>query len=230
MELFERAIALVKEGTLPVVLPLILCSIGIWVLIIERGFFLFDTALFFWWPPLRRKHRAIKQAVADRLDEYLEDPTEEKRLELLALCRRHRSVYHRFLSRVLRERAGANGATTDLMLAEASLIEELETEKGLGLLSTLSKVAPLLGLLGTVAGMIQTFQAMMYASTSDPRALSSGVSIALIATEVGLVVALPGVIAMSWLSRRAQVLQEEIRLVSMRLRQALVPTTKGGLA
>jgi biopolymer transport protein ExbB len=59
----------------------------------------------------------------------------------------------------------------------------------------------------------------MVAATSDPRALSSGISIALIATEVGLVVALPGVLGMSWLSRRAQVLEEEIHLASLRLRQ-----------
>lgn len=226
IELLKEAIAIIEEGTLPVILPLILCSIGIWVLIIERGFFLFDTTLYAFWPPLRRKRQEIKDAVGNCLNEYLEDPTEAKRRELIDLCRRHKSAYHRFLIRALTERTGSSAATTDLMLAEASLNQELEIEKGLGLLSTLSKVAPLLGLLGTVTGMIQTFQAMMFASTSDPRALSSGVSIALIATEVGLVVGLPGVIGMSWLSRRAQVLEEEIRLVSMRLRQVLVPTAK----
>ena len=83
----------------------------------------------------------------------------------------------------------------------------------------LSKLAPLLGLMGTVTGMIQTFRVMMFATASDPRALSSGISIALIATEVGLAVSLPGVIGSSWLHRRAQTLLEEISLVSMRLRQ-----------
>ena len=109
-------------------------------------------------------------------------------------------------------------ALKGLRLGEVALREEMRIVRGLSILSTLAKTAPLLGLFGTVTGMIQTFRVMMVASTSDPRALSSGISIALVATEVGLAVSLPGVIGSSWLHRRASVLLEEIRLLSMRLR------------
>jgi biopolymer transport protein ExbB len=88
----------------------------------------------------------------------------------------------------------------------------------MSLLSALARAAPLLGLMGTVVGMIATFSAMLTNATNDPKALSAGISTALTATNVGLVVSLPGVVCMSWLSRRGQVLQSEIRLASMQLR------------
>jgi biopolymer transport protein ExbB len=66
--------------------------------------------------------------------------------------------------------------------------------------------------------MIATFSAMMSNASNDPKALSAGISIALTATNVGLVVSLPGVVSMGWLSKRGQTLQSEIRIASMQLR------------
>ena len=66
----------------------------------------------------------------------------------------------------------------------------------------LSSIAPLLGLLGTVTGMISTFDVIREFGTGNPRALASGISEALITTQTGLVIALPGLFMGSFIKRR----------------------------
>lgn len=220
VEIIERVTAFLQEGSLKVLLPLILVCFFMFTLSAERAVFLFGSALTFFWPPARRRMKEREADVTDALDQYLEAPSPASRAGLLRASSRLPTPYGRFFIRAFGGGKLPKGRLRELQLSEAGLRGTLEIERGLGIVSSLAKSAPLLGLLGTVIGMIQTFRAMMVASTSDPRALSSGISIALIATEVGLIVALPGVISMSWLSRRAQTLQEEIHLASMRLKQA----------
>lgn len=224
-ELYERTLALLREGTLPVMLPLILCAVGICYLVVERSLYLFGGSLLAsWaWPPLRRRVRRMRAEIGAALEDYLRSPTPESRDAVLRRCRAHRNPYTSFVGSVVADDAFTAPTLKDLQLAETALREEIRILRNLGMLSTFAKTAPLLGLFGTVTGMIQTFRVMMFASTGDPRALSAGISIALIATEVGLAVSIPGVIGSSWLHRRAQTLLEEIHLVSMRLRQGLGP-------
>ncbi|MDI6774201.1 MAG: MotA/TolQ/ExbB proton channel family protein [Verrucomicrobiota bacterium] len=77
-------------------------------------------------------------------------------------------------------------------------------ERHLGALAVLGGVAPLLGLLGTVTGMIHTFHLVTLFGASDPRLLSSGISEALITTEYGLYVAIPVLLVHAYLSRRVR--------------------------
>lgn len=77
-------------------------------------------------------------------------------------------------------------------------------DSGLSLLGLTAAVAPLLGLLGTVTGMIKTFQVISLHGAGDARALSGGISEALVTTELGLVVAIPALLAHAWLNRRAR--------------------------
>ena len=218
MALLEKLIAVFNEGSLVILIPLVMVCFGIGILTVERMFYLFGSrgflAIFF--PPARREVSRRRSAVTDAFDAYISKPTVRARDQLLAACARHETPFTKFLVRVVRARP--NPETYELRVHHAVLSEEVEIEKRMQVLSVLAKAAPLMGLMGTVTGMIQTFSAMMVASTSDPKALSSGISVALIATNVGLVVALPGVISMSTLSRRAQTLLEEIRLASMQLR------------
>jgi biopolymer transport protein ExbB len=65
-------------------------------------------------------------------------------------------------------------------------------ERRLSLIETLAAIAPLLGLLGTVLGMIETFQIISLFGTGNPRAMASGISVAMITTQMGLLVAVPG--------------------------------------
>jgi biopolymer transport protein ExbB len=88
-------------------------------------------------------------------------------------------------------------------LDEAILAELPECRKGLGSLAVLAAVAPLLGLLGTVAGMIETFQAITAYGNSDPQVLSSGISQALLTTEFGLIAAVPLMLLHSFLSSKS---------------------------
>jgi len=83
----------------------------------------------------------------------------------------------------------------------------------LPLLKIIAVVAPLLGLLGTVTGMIVTFQAITLYGAGDPKMMAGGISTALVTTVLGLVVAIPTVFLHTLVSSRArrlsQILQEE---------------------
>lgn len=82
--------------------------------------------------------------------------------------------------------------------------------RGLQTLSTFATIAPLLGLLGTVLGMIETFDAIALFGTGDPKLMSSGISLALVTTEQGLTVAIPLLIAHSFLRGRAERIAAQI--------------------
>lgn len=219
MNIFDKLLSLLAEGTYGIMVPLIAICLVLWMLIVERCHVLFGPIWLSVWPPARRLQGLRRSELLRAVDELIEQPTIHNCQAVVRWALSAKSPYSMFLLRVLGGVRPLHPSVRDLELSQAALTGTMEIERGLGLISVLSKAAPLVGLLGTVTGMIQTFTAMMVASTSDPRALSSGVSMALIATEVGLVVALPGVMGMTWLSRRAQRLEEEIHLVSMRLRQ-----------
>ena len=81
--------------------------------------------------------------------------------------------------------------TLELKLGEAILIESPKISSNITLIQVISVVAPLMGLLGTVVGMILTFQAITLFGTGDPKTMAGGISQALVTTVLGLVVAIP---------------------------------------
>jgi len=103
--------------------------------------------------------------------------------------------------------------TLELRLDEAVLREIPPLEKGLSALKILAAVGPLLGLLGTVTGMIITFQQIQLFGTGDPKLMAGGISQALTTTVQGLIMAIPMVLLHAFLSSRSkaliQVLEEE---------------------
>ena len=102
------------------------------------------------------------------------------------------------------EAAGSPGEQREAAMESALLAEAPRLERSLSLLGALAGVAPLLGLLGTVSGMIATFDTISAAGTGNPRLLSGGISEALITTQLGLMVAIPLLLAHAWLSRWVQ--------------------------
>lgn len=76
-------------------------------------------------------------------------------------------------------------------IEDAGALEVAKLEKGILVLQTISKIAPLIGLFGTVTGMIRSFQAMGGAGGENPRMVAAGIAEALVATAGGLVVAIP---------------------------------------
>lgn len=89
---------------------------------------------------------------------------------------------------------GADTETVELKLSEAALKEMPGLTKGLLFIKVVSAVAPLMGLLGTVTGMIKTFQVITLYGAGDPKMMAGGISQALMTTVLGLVVAIPMVL------------------------------------
>ncbi len=111
------------------------------------------------------------------------------------------------LGRVLlvsQENPNIDTETLELKMAEAVLRETPKLEAGLTLLKIIAAVAPLMGLLGTVTGMIITFQAITIFGAGDPKAMAGGISSALITTVLGLLVAIPTVLLHTVVNGRAQ--------------------------
>jgi biopolymer transport protein ExbB len=112
--------------------------------------------------------------------------------------------------------------TLELKLDEAILQETPPLERGQPLLKLLSAVAPLLGLLGTVTGMIVTFQAITQSGGGDSRLMADGISQALVTTVLGLVVAIPLLFLHSLLASRSKSLiqlleQQSAGLIALHL-------------
>ncbi|MCZ6774083.1 MAG: MotA/TolQ/ExbB proton channel family protein [Proteobacteria bacterium] len=103
--------------------------------------------------------------------------------------------------------------TLELKLSEAILRETPKINRLLMFLKIIAVVAPLLGLLGTVTGMIITFQAITLFGTGDPKIMAGGISQALVTTVLGLCVAIPTVLLHTLVSSRArrvnQILEEQ---------------------
>lgn len=89
----------------------------------------------------------------------------------------------------------------DSLVSEASL----ELRQHIGLIKSLIAVCPLLGLLGTVTGMIAVFEVMAYSGGGNARALASGISMATVPTMAGMVAALSGIYFGALLEHRAEV-------------------------
>lgn len=84
-------------------------------------------------------------------------------------------------------------------------------EKHIETILVLSKAAPLLGLLGTVCGMISTFEVISVFGTGEAKSLAGGISEALITTQTGLLVAVPGLVMGSLLQKRAEVIKARMQ-------------------
>ncbi|MEE8320302.1 MAG: MotA/TolQ/ExbB proton channel family protein [Gammaproteobacteria bacterium] len=93
--------------------------------------------------------------------------------------------------------------TLEYKLDEAILKEMPKLQRGLGALALLAAISPLLGLLGTVTGIIDTFQSITLYGTGDPRVMSGGISQALVTTVMGLLVAIPLLLIHSFLSSKS---------------------------
>lgn len=108
----------------------------------------------------------------------------------------------------------------ELKLGEAVLRELPKVNRGLGFLKIVAAVAPLMGLLGTVTGMIITFQAITLFGAGDPKLMAGGISQALVTTVLGLTVAIPTLLMHQLVHTRAKRIselleQESVALVAM---------------
>lgn len=125
----------------------------------------------------------------------------EKYPEALTLCKKYDSPLGRILA-VAIQNQGQKRAVIKELLEEVGRREAAALERFMSALTVIISIAPLLGLLGTVQGMIKLFNSMEGASAGDMSFLANGIATALITTAGGLVVAIPTIIAHRYLLSR----------------------------
>ena len=106
--------------------------------------------------------------------------------------------------KVYHENKTADAENLELKLDEAILRELPSIESGINIIKIFAAIAPLLGLLGTVLGMIATFQQITLFGTGDPRLMAGSISMALVTTAQGIIAALPLLLTHSIVAGRAK--------------------------
>jgi len=179
--------------------PLALVSLLMWWLIVDR-------VLFF--RRLYRKNMDARSAWAHIRDHRMPDP----------------KLYHGAVSLLVARfmmKQSDDGLLNRYILDEIVLNINRALDDYLALIGVLASMAPLLGLLGTVTGMIDTFDVLAVFGTGNAKGMAGGISEALITTQTGLLVAIPGLYMYGFLNRRAHRLKQRIARVGFYLRQRL---------
>ncbi|MDW7708947.1 MAG: MotA/TolQ/ExbB proton channel family protein [Deferrisomatales bacterium] len=165
-----------KGGVL--MIPIVGCSIIAVAVFLERAWTL-------------RGSRNLPKELARRAEELIRRGLLE---EAMAVCRRSPSPMGAVIQAALRH-AGQGRDAVKEAVEEVGRREAAHLERYVGILGTVANVAPLLGLLGTVSGMIKAFTVISVQGVGNPASLAGGISEALITTAAGLTVAIPTFVA-----------------------------------
>ena len=188
----------------PLMWPIILCSIGAAAIILERFWTLQDKRVI---PPdLTKKVWALIEGnqINDKVIAALEQNSPLGRVLAAGLANRHRP------REIMMERLQDTGR---------HVIYELE--RFLNSLNMIAGVSPLLGLLGTVTGIIKAFNAIQAGGMGDPRMLSGGIAEALITTAAGLTVAIPALIGFRMLRGKVDRIVIQMEKDALRIADAV---------
>jgi biopolymer transport protein ExbB len=184
-----------------VMYPLLACSLLAVAIILER---------FIWGP---NRSRVIPDALLREVYSLIEG----KRLqELVGVCRANTSPIARIILTALQYRKRPRSELLDL-LEVAGRNEALRLQRPLGALGTIAAVSPLLGLLGTVLGMIKTFQVIELEGVGNAAALAGGISEALITTAAGLTIAIPTLVFHRFFAQKTKRLIIEMETISIQV-------------
>jgi biopolymer transport protein ExbB len=176
-----------------VMVPIIACSVIAATIVIERII------------ALRRKS-VLDASVLQAMEDYTGEKSAEK---IMLACRRARTPFARVVEEIVRTRNQQHAQAMQTMEA-VGRTQVGVLERGLTLLEIIAGTSPLLGLLGTVLGMVTVFNAITLQGIGNPQVLSKGISQALITTVAGLCVAIPALASHSWLARRVDDLADEM--------------------
>jgi biopolymer transport protein ExbB len=193
-----------KSG--PVFYALAFCSLVATAVIIERLIAL-------------RRSRVLPRAIIDLVEAV--QPGKDMSLPL-EICRKNPGVFSDVM------RAGLENADRDWevmrdAVVDAGRSETPAIERNLFWLQTVAQASPLLGLLGTVFGMIRMFASVSLQGLGDPQVLSHGISEAMLATAEGLCIGIPALVAYNYFSSQADRLIAEIETHAGRLVSRLRP-------
>lgn len=148
--------------------------------------------------------------------------SEKKYDEAAKLCFKKNTSLSMVLFAVL-NKASETREVAEKSLQEMLLWEQPRLERRMGLLAAMGSIAPLLGLLGTVTGIITLFTVITEVGTNDARVLAGGISEALVTTETGLVIAIPVMILHGLLSEKIEKLTSELYARSTSLLNKIFP-------
>lgn len=189
---------IVKGGVF--MIPIILCSIIALAIFLER----------LW---VFRHNRILPDRLIHEVGNLL---TEKKIAEALSLCQRVASPISNVISAGLR-RSGKGMWLVKEAIEERGGREAVILEKRVGILATIANLTPLLGLLGTVSGMIKTFNVISMQGVGNPSSLAGGIAEALITTAAGLCVAIPTLVCYRVLRDKAESLIFEMEENSLNI-------------
>lgn len=180
-----------------IMIPLIILSVLMWALIINKAFILRQ---------LYRKNMSRKKAA-----EFVKADTFPDQHE-------YKGITAFFITEFLSRRSGRS-SIDKFILDETVMSVVASLDKNLAFIGILASVAPLMGLLGTVTGMIATFDIISVFGTGNAKAMAGGISEALITTQTGLLVAIPGLYMRNFLTRRAENLKQRISSLGIYLKR-----------
>ena len=189
---------IIKGG--PVMGPILLCSVITLAIIVERCLSL-------------RRHRILRYDILQRIEELLRD---RKIPEATTLCKRYPSSMTRILLAAILNHDKTRQEIKEV-IEDAGRHEVPVLERYLMILGTIASISTLLGLLGTITGMIKTFNVIAALGYGHPEALAGGISEALIATASGLGVAIPTFVLYNFFSSKVDALVIEMEKNSLRM-------------
>lgn len=182
-------------------LPLLTCSVIALAVAIERFFF----------GPSRE--RVIPNELLNDAKQLIATKRIE---ELIGLCRANSSPLARILLVALRNASRSREELTDAVQVVGKS-EAFKLQKNIGVLGTIAAVSPLLGLLGTVFGMIRTFHVISEHGTGNPALMAGGIAEALITTATGLTIAVPSLLLYRYFLYQARRLVVEMEVICLNL-------------
>ncbi|MFP4573323.1 MAG: MotA/TolQ/ExbB proton channel family protein [Desulfobacterales bacterium] len=198
MQLLEDVLYYFYQGG-PIMLPLLGISLWAWGLIAERIYFFFVNT----GPDME----------LDLVDQHLPKTA-------APFSDRCGQVCHAMALGFCEQRCGAPDLDSRI-LEENWLRQKKRIHRGLSMLAALAAAAPLLGLFGTVLGMIDTFEVISLFGTGNARALAGGISEAMISTQSGLLVGIPALLMCIFLRQQARRLETRLNAVRMRFKRTL---------
>ncbi len=184
----------------PIMWPILICSITALSIILERLFNL-------------REHRIIPTAMLNRIESLLR---ERKIPEATTICKKYPSSMTRILLSAILNHDLEKYEIKEI-IEDAGRHEVPAIEKYLVLLGIVASIAPMLGLLGTVIGIIKVFEVLSFSGSGNPQALAGGISEALIATIAGLGVGIPSLAFYHFFSSKADGLVIEMEKTSLKM-------------
>ena len=200
----NEALSIVQRGGI-VMIPLLICSITALTIVIERSI------------SLGRK-RVIKPEIVNVID-TIKKP-EDVPLAI-SICQKNQGPFAQIVQFGL-ENMGLPRVELTELVTDQGRQEVRSLEKGLVVLETIAGIAPLLGLLGTVLGMIKVFTVVSQQGVGQAQALSGGISEALITTVFGLSIGIPALVVFNLFTKRTENFVMDIEKFSSRLLRKLI--------